>query len=254
MPFPIRSAALRLLKDPPRAPAFVLYVSYIGFGALCQSVNFDLAPAAFTTLFIFALPAQVIFVDQFARGAPVFAAGIAVTFTAVRLLPMTVALMPYLKFEPKRRWIAYIAAHFIAVTVWIESMRRLPSVPEALRVAYFFCLAVGLISISLLGTCTGFLLAQYLSKTVSAALILLTPVYFFLGLLGPKRALADIAPLAGGFLAAPLFMYLSPGFDLALAGLSVGTANFLLLRRRRSRSRATAAALPAKAQVYDHEG
>ncbi len=228
-----RAAARRLLKDPPLAPALVLFVSYIGFGALCEGGHFGIAGAAVTTLFIFALPAQVILVDQFTHNVPIIAIGIAVTFTAVRLLPMTLALLPHLRIKANEKWLSYLAAHFVAVTVWIESMRRIPAVPQGLRVPYFFFLAIGLISVAFLGTVIGYVLAQYLPPTIAAALIFMTPIYFFLGLLNNANTLPDITPLVLGFCIAPLMGYLVPNFDLALTGVGVGTLNFLLFRRQK---------------------
>ncbi len=87
---------IKALRNPPVAPAAVLCLSFIGFGVLCHGAHIGLAPSLYTTVFVYALPAQVILVDQIARGIPMWTAALAVAFTGVRLLPMTVALMPHL--------------------------------------------------------------------------------------------------------------------------------------------------------------
>ncbi len=92
-----RAGFLKAFRDPPFAPALVLFASFAGFGVLCHGAHIGIAAAIYTTVFIFALPAQVILVDQIARGAPLWTAVLAVGFTGVRLLPMTVALMPHLR-------------------------------------------------------------------------------------------------------------------------------------------------------------
>jgi predicted branched-subunit amino acid permease len=176
---------------------------------------------------VFALPAQVILVDQIAREIPLWTTALAVAFTGVRLLPMTVALMPHLRAARPPRLIDYAAAHFVAVTMWIETR-----LPRDMRLPYYFGLAIILAGVSFAGTIAGYLIADHLPRTVAAGLIFLTPAYFFMGLIGNSRTRGDYAPIVLGFCSAPLFMKFVPSFDLVLTGLLAGTASFLLFRRR----------------------
>ncbi len=224
---------LKALRHPPAAPAAVLCLSFVGFGALCHSVSLGLMPALYTTVFVFALPAQVILVDHLSRGLSLWAAALAVAFTGVRLLPMTVALMPHLRAGRRPQPLDYLAGHFVAATMWIESMRRIPLLPRAMRMPYFGGLAVILVGVSVIGTVAGYIVADRLPKTGAAALIFLTPGYFFLGLLSTARSLADYTPILLGACLAPIAMRLVPEFDLVLAGLVAGTISFLAFRRRR---------------------
>ncbi len=232
---PAKAGLLKAFRDAPRAPAAVLGLSFLGFGVLCHGVHLGLAPALYTTVFVFALPAQVIVVGEISRHAPLWGAALAVTFTGIRLLPMTVALMPHLRAGRRPRLVDYLAAHFVAVTVWIESMRRIPFLPRAVRMPYYAGLAIVFIGVSFTGTVAGWLIADRIPGIVAASLILLTPIYFLLGLIGGARKPADYAPVLLGFCSAPLFMKLAPSFDLVLTGLVAGTASFFLFRRRGSR-------------------
>jgi predicted branched-subunit amino acid permease len=234
---------IKAFRHPPAA-AIVLCASFVGFGVLCHGAHIGLAGAVYSTIFIFALPAQVILVDQIAREAPLWTAVLAVGFTGVRLLPMTVSLMPHLRGGGRPKPLDYLAAHFIAVTMWIESMRRIPFLPRGMRVSYYFGLGVLLIGVSVAGAVAGYLLADRLPRTVAAALIFLTPIYFTLGLLGNARTRADYAPLLLGFCAAPLFMRIAPSVDLVAAGLFGGTLSFLAFRRRRKPSKRRSASDP----------
>lgn len=228
-----RAGLIKAFRNAPLAPSAVLGLSFAGFGALCHGTDFGLAPTLYATVLIFALPGQVILVDQIARHIPLWTAALAVAFTGVRLLPMTVALMPHLRAGRRPRWIDYVAAHFVAVTMWIESMRRIPFLPQGMRLAYFWGLAIILVGVSLAGAVAGYLVADKLPRTAAAALIFLTPVYFLLGLIGSSRRAAEFAPIVLGLCLEPLFMKLAPSFDLILTGLAGGTAAFLLFRRRR---------------------
>src|SRR5689334_2649614 len=115
-----RAGFFKAFREPPIAPAFVLFLSFVGFGVLCQGLHLGLAPTLYTTVFVFALPGQVVLADHLSRGAPILSAAFAVSFTAVRLLPMTMALMPHLQRKGRNRWVDYVAAHFVAVTLWLE--------------------------------------------------------------------------------------------------------------------------------------
>jgi predicted branched-subunit amino acid permease len=228
-----KAGFIKAFRHPPLPAATVLCASFVGFGVLCHGAHVGLAAAVYTTIFIFALPAQVILADQIARDVPLWTAVLAVGFTGVRLLPMTVSLMPHLRGGRRPKALDYLASHFIAVTMWIESMRRVPFLPRRMRVSYFFGLGIILIGVSVVGAVSGYLLADRVPRTVAAALIFLTPIYFTLGLLGNARVRADYAPILLGLCAAPIMMKIAPSFDLVAAGLFGGTVSFFAFRRRR---------------------
>jgi predicted branched-subunit amino acid permease len=244
-----KAGLIKALRRPPIGPAIVLFCSFVGFGVLCHGADVGLPVTVYTSLFIFALPAQVILVDQIARDVPTWTAVVAVAFTGVRLLPMTVALMPHLRGGRRPKPLDYLASHFVAVTMWIESMRRIPFMPRRMRVSFFFGLALVLVGVSVAGSIVGFLLADRLPRIVAASLIFLTPAYFLLGLIGATRSRADYAPILLGLCGAPLFMKIAPSIDLIAAGLAGGTLSYVLFRRRRAD--AAAAKLPSTSGFKD---
>ena len=68
---------------------FVVFATFVGFGALARDVGLDLLQVVFVSATVFALPGQVVLVDQIGQGAALAATAFAVTLTAVRLLPLT---------------------------------------------------------------------------------------------------------------------------------------------------------------------
>lgn len=213
-------------------PAFVLCSTSVGFGALARDGGFALEHALFLSATTFALPNQVVLVDQLARGATLAGAALAVTLAAVRLMPMTITLIPLLRGTRRRPLLEIAAVHFVAITTWIEGHRLLPSLPPDLRLPFHFGLGVAMSGMMMLGTLAGYLLVSGLPAIVNAALLFTTPLYFFLSLVGTSRAQMDFAALALGCALAPIMYAAVPGFDLLATGLTGGTLAFLWGRTR----------------------
>jgi predicted branched-subunit amino acid permease len=213
-------------------PAALLFAAGLGFGALARDGGFSIAHTAFITASMFALPNQVVLVDQLARNETLLAVAFAVGLAALRLLPMTVTIVPLLKGGRPRPVLHAVAVHFIAVTPWIESQRRLPSVPAGLRLATYLGLGLAFWATMMAGTMAGYTLAASVPAPVSATLLFLTPIYFLLSLLATARVRMDLLAVGLGCALAPVLYLLTPGFDLLATGLIGGTLAFLLRGRR----------------------
>lgn len=213
--------------------AFVLFATALGFGALARDAGFTLGHAAFLSLTMFALPNQVVLIDQLARGASLASAALAVTLAAVRLFPMVATIMPTLRGSRRRPVLEVVAAHFVAVTTWIEGARRLPSVPLELRLPHHLGIGVAVCFMMMLGSVTGYLLSVGMPPLVSAALVFTTPLYFILSLVATAKARAEIAAVVLGCALAPIFYLIVPGLDLLATGVVGGTLAFLWGAARR---------------------
>src|SRR3546814_16032908 len=76
-------------------------------------------------------------IELYSLGGSLLVVAAAVAMTNARLLPMTVALMPYLRHRGTPTWRYYLFANHVAVTAWAASMRVCPRVPTAPRLPYF---------------------------------------------------------------------------------------------------------------------
>jgi predicted branched-subunit amino acid permease len=218
-------------------PGLVLIAGSLGFGALVRDMGLGIGFAIWTSIVFYALPAQVVLADQIGRDASIWAAAFAVSLTAVRLMPMTVTLMPYLRDVKGRRWLELIAVHFIAVTAWIEGHARLGRLPEHLRIWHFIGFGLSFVLCTAGGAAAGYALAAVVPVAVSAALLFFTPAYFMLSLITTARQMADKLAIVLGVVIGPLVYVVAPGLDLLVAGLVGGTVAFLsgkpLFGRRR---------------------
>ncbi|MEO0619022.1 MAG: AzlC family ABC transporter permease [Pseudomonadota bacterium] len=231
-----RDALLQGLRATPLTPGIILFCAMIGFGAFARDAGFSLMQSLFITASIFQLPGQVALVDQTGRGAAGLAIAFAVLLTAIRLLPMTVVLMPYLRGAPLPRLAEYAAAHFVAITAWVEALRRLPALPQHVRLPFFLGFALLLCSATLVATAAGYLLAGALPPRLAAVLLFLTPIYFILSLIAAAASRADRLAIPIGAALGPLLFLAVPGLDLLATGVIGGTFAFALGELMRKRS------------------
>ena len=203
--------------------SLVLFVTYIGIGALAHDTHFSLLWVMASTLFVWAGPAQIILISTLGSGAPVVNAALAVTVSAIRLFPMVVSVLPMLRTPTTTRRQLILPAHFTAVTLWVECFRLLPKVPREHRILFTNGLGCGLVAMSMTATVIGYLLAANLPKTLGAAILLLTPLAFLLSTARNCRKAVDIVALTLGLALFPLVSMLNTGVDIMISGVSAGT-------------------------------
>jgi predicted branched-subunit amino acid permease len=224
-------------RDALSLPAWVLGFSILGIGSLARDAGFPAGAAVLSTLVMWAGPAQAIFFASAAAGTSFPVIAFAVTLSSVRLLPMTVAILPLLRRPGQGIATQLAAAHFIAVTMWVEGLRRLPPLPVADRVPYFFGFALACVVTCTTATYIGYFLLGALPLPLAAGLLFLTPIFFSVSLVAGAQSIADWAAMLFGAVLTPLFaILLGKDFDLLAAGLIGGTAGYAAGKTRRGRS------------------
>lgn len=218
-------------------PVMVVAVTFVGFGALARDSGLDILQAIFIVATVFALPGQVVLVDEAAKGVGLIGVAFAVALTSVRLLPMSFSLFPVMRGAATPRWVELFLSHFIAITVWLESMRRLPPLPRELRVGYFAGFALSMLVGLSSATAIGFFISGAVPPSIAAGMVFLTPIYFFLSLIESAANVADRYAVAIGALIGPVLFLLLPGLDLFLTGLIGGTAAYAAMRWQRREGR-----------------
>jgi hypothetical protein len=122
----------------------------------------------------------------------------------------------------KRRHLV-LAAHFIAVTLWVECFRLLPLVPRDRRITFVHGFGVGLLCVCLFATALGYGLAANLPQLFGAAILMLTPLAFLLSTARNCRQLSDVLALVLGLALYPLVSQLHTGIDILISGVSAGS-------------------------------
>jgi predicted branched-subunit amino acid permease len=231
-----RAAFFRGMRRAPSTGAFILICSFIGYGAFVHESGLTLIQALAIALFIWALPGQVVLVSEIATGAALWSTAIGVTLTSVRLMPLVVVLMPILRGPRTGKLHQILLSHFCAITIWVESMRRLPQMPRGERAPYYWGFCSILVAANLVATIVGYEAAALLTLELAAGLLFLTPLYFVMSMLRASDTPADRLALLLGCVLGPLVYVTLPGFELVLSGLVGGTAAYLIDRWRRRRT------------------
>jgi predicted branched-subunit amino acid permease len=153
-------------------------------------------------------------------------AAVAVTMSAIRLFPMVVSVLPLMRTPQTKRRHLVLAAHFTAVTLWVECYRLLPQVPRPRRIIFVHGLGCGLLIVCLIATTLGFELAAKLPQLFAAAILMLTPLAFLLSTARNCKQLSDILALALGIALFPLVARLNTGVDVLISGMAAGSIGY----------------------------
>jgi predicted branched-subunit amino acid permease len=216
--------------------AYVLFGTYIGVGALAHDFGFSVWWAAWSTVLIWAAPAQVILISALGAGSPLIEVAIAVGLSGIRLLPMVVSLLPILKTPQTRLRDLILPAHMTAVSMWVESMRLAPQVAPERRIGFVNGLATGYFGSALMATFAGYVLVARLPPLLTAALLFLTPMVFLVSIARNSRDLVDRLALLFGLVIGPVLAYYAVGLDILWSGILGGTLAYGVARVRRRRT------------------
>lgn len=223
-------------REAALGPAWLVGVSLASVGTLAHDVGASAWLAAASTPLVWAGPGQLIFFASLGAHAAPLAILTATTLAAVRFVPMVASLLPRIR-TPRSGLVAQlVASHFIAVTVWVETMRRAPALPAESRMGYMFGFATSCMAISTATTLAGFWLVGLSPGPVAAALLFISPIYFVVSLARGARETMDWAALWLGLILAPTFQSLiGGGLDLLVTGTTAGVGAYALRRWRQGR-------------------
>ena len=229
---------LRGVRASASVPALILMSAFVGFAGLAREAGITLPQAVFMTGVVWALPAKVVLLGAIMGGASLPAAALAVALSSVRLTPMVVALVPEMRAPRTRPWTLYFLSHFVAVTSWVIAMERIRHVPRDMRTAWYCGLGSTLVLVNMGVVAVVYAVAGSLPPILSAALLLLTPMYFLTSLWGSARESASHFAMLFGLILGPLFHVWLPGFDLLAAGAVGGGLAFLVHHMSKGRDAA----------------
>jgi hypothetical protein len=211
--------------------AYVLFGNYIGIGALSHEFGFSVGWMMLSTVLIWAAPAQVLLISTLGS-ATLLEVALAVTLSSSRFLPMVVALLPQLKTSRTRQYHLLLPAHLTAISVWVEAMRLLPTVPRHQRLAFANGLGTGLLASATTASAVGFYLAAQLPPLFAAALLFLTPLSLLMSASRNSRMLIDRMAFGLGLVVGPVLAAQHVKLDLMWTGVIAGSVAYAVHRLR----------------------
>jgi predicted branched-subunit amino acid permease len=216
------------LRQALTGPAFFVAIAMVGVGGLARGAGFPFGAAVASTFLIWAGPAQVLFFGAIAAGTALPAIALSVCVSSIRLMPMCLSVLPMLHTKRTRLPTLIAASHFVAVTVWVESLRRLPDIPRDARLPFFFGFAATCITTTTAFTGAGYFLVSAVPTPFAVGLLFLTPVYFLSTIVRSARIATDWFALLFGLTFGPISQALiGGGFDLLALGIVGGTAAYV---------------------------
>lgn len=231
-PDPAAKWILLGMRQVVSAPALILVVAHLGFAGLAREAGVTWTEATFMVATIWALPANLILLGAVTAGLSLAATALAVCLSSLRMMPMVIALLPDLRAPGTRRSTLLFLSHFVAVTAWVVALDKLPTVPRAHRTQFFAGFAITLTVVNTTAVAFAFNLMGQLPALATGALAFFTPVYFLTSLYGSARELSGRLALLTGLLAIPVANWLTPGFDILVAGVVGGVIAFAIGRWR----------------------
>jgi predicted branched-subunit amino acid permease len=213
--------------------ALVIFGSYVSIGALAHDLGFSLSWLSISTMLVWAAPAQVIVIASLAAGTGGFEIAVAVTLSAIRLLPMVVSVLPVIRAPESRLRSLILPSHFTAISVWIETLRLAPTLPPGLRIAFMNGIGALFMGVAVLGGLAGHALAALLPAVLVTALLFLTPMSFLASTVRNSTLLCDRIAIVAGLIVAPALTWLKVDLDLLWTGLVGGSLGYLVHRLRR---------------------
>jgi predicted branched-subunit amino acid permease len=233
-PGPLHAFGRGLLASTQSILTYTLFATYLGVGALAHDLNFSPLWAILATVLVWAAPAQMILLTALSGGGTPVQAAAAVSLSAIRLMPMVVALLPMLRTPTTKTWQLILPTHFVAVTVWVASMQQVPHVPRERRIAFVNGLGTGVLALSIVSTQIGYNVAATLPPLFGAAVLFLTPISFLLTSVANSNMLVDRLALGLGVAFLPLTSLLNTGVDMLIAGVAAGSIAYAVHRLRRA--------------------
>lgn len=223
------------IKSAFGAAGIALMSSFTALGALMGEAGFTLLQAVAFSLFGFALPGQLLAAELHTHGVSLSVITITVWLVNIRLLPMTIVILPLLVTEQEkpRHWRDMLIAHLVAVTSWVCFLASYRQVSLAYRRYYFLIVGGFLWLAASLASIIGFYLGEHLPPDMLIALLFLNPVYFLcmmlMSLTGKRHAVAFF----GGALLLPLLHQWVPEWDILICGIVAGLGSFYYFEWRR---------------------
>ena len=210
------------------SPAIALGASFLAIGALLKNLGFSIQESIFSTLLTYALPGSLVMAESMVIGASLINIFLAVWLVNSRLYPMTVSIMPLLKYETQPRWKYYLSCHFVAVSSWLILKSNYEQIERKYRIDFWIGISTATWLIAIFSTILGYYSADFLNKDLIIGLAIINPIYFMCAMIGVMKTLQLSSAILLGALLGPIFYFISPEWSVLMGGITAGTLAYFI--------------------------
>ena len=203
--------------------------TFFAYGTQTRVAGFSFLEHFLSTSIFYALPAMLALVEGTMRQADVISIALAVFFINIRLLPMTMSVIPTIR--SKAEWKNILSVHFVAMTTWITYLKWHLDVEEKRRVGFYFILAIILWTAANFMGVMGYFIAGLVGQKLLTALIFSNPLYFLCLLLEQTKKRNIFWAILLGCTLMPISYYFLPDVAVLTTGLVGGTLSFLISKK-----------------------
>ena len=221
------------IRDGINVPGFALMSTMIGFASIAREAGFDIWMAMVTTAAVFGLPGQVAFASLFAGGASLLIIFVAVSLANMRMMLMVISGSDILNLSAHNLpfWKRLLLMHFLAITSWAQIGHKAQQYPPPLLLTYYIGFSLTIFVFAMIGTLTGFYIADWIPPDILRLVIFVTPLYILLLVINARQTLNRLAAVIGGSLC-PLIYPLAADWSILIAGVIGGSLAMLIFRVR----------------------
>ena len=105
-----RQALKRGARDALGSPMLVLLAGMLAYGSVAHQQGLDVWITSLGSVFIFALPGQIVMQEMLIAGAPLYSIVLAVFVTATRFVTMSITLIPQFHRRDRGPMLVFVCA------------------------------------------------------------------------------------------------------------------------------------------------
>lgn len=202
--------------------------SFFAYGTQSRVADFSFLEHFLSTSVFYAMPAMLAMVEGTIRNADLFSIALAVFIINIRLIPMTMAIVPSIR--SKSEWKNILSIHFVAMTTWITYLKWHLDIDKKRKTKFYFSLAVALWVIANAMGAMGYFVAGLVGQKLLTAFIFSNPLYFLCLLLEQTKKKDIFLAIGLGSILMPISYYFFPDAAVLITGFMGGTLAFLISR------------------------
>ncbi len=223
---------------------FASGLSFFGLSIFAQNLGVHLHEIILMTIIVWALPAQMLGLTLYAKDVPTFLLILATSMTSIRMLFMTIDILPRLRLRCAHRITDYVIGYFMSITTWLEYQRLEPTIRKrSQRSGFFLGLGIGQMFYMVCVCAIAYTFSHHIPQTMLITLTFVPATFFYVALFSRAQIHADYWAIGLPSVLLPLLHFVYPQLDILLSAIISGSLVWYCDYRIRRRQHITTSTL-----------